>query len=62
MRISREGNLVTLINVFEPNPEQQQALIDAWLRFVESAKEQPRLSITLCTKSSLSLSAEAVIA
>jgi hypothetical protein len=29
MRISRERNLVTLINVFETNPEQQQALIDA---------------------------------
>jgi hypothetical protein len=44
MRISREGNLVTLINVFETKPEQQQALIDAWLRFVESAKEEPGLS------------------
>jgi hypothetical protein len=44
MRISREGNLVTLINVFETNPEQQQALIDAWLRFVESANEEPSLS------------------
>ena len=40
MRISREGNLVTLINVFETKPEQQQALIDAWLRFVESVKEE----------------------
>jgi hypothetical protein len=44
MRISREGNLATLINVFETNPEQQQALINAWLRFVESAKEEPGLS------------------
>lgn len=43
MRISREGHLVTSINVFETNPEQQ-ALIDAWLRFVESAKEEPGLS------------------
>lgn len=41
MRISREGHLVTLINVFETKPEQQQALIDAWLRFVESVKEEP---------------------
>jgi hypothetical protein len=44
MRISREGNLVTLINVFETNPEQQQALIDALLRFVESAIEELGLS------------------
>lgn len=43
MRISREGNLVTLINVFETNPEQQQALIDAWLHFAESVKEEPGL-------------------
>jgi hypothetical protein len=27
MRISREGNLVTLINVFETKPEQQQELL-----------------------------------
>src|SRR5439155_516890 len=44
MRISREGNLVTLINVFETKPEQQQARIDAWLRFVESVKEEQGLS------------------
>jgi len=43
VRISREGHLVTLINVFETKPEQQQALIDAWLRFVESVKEEPGL-------------------
>jgi heme-degrading monooxygenase HmoA len=43
MRISREGQPVTLINVFETKPEQQQALIDAWLRFVESVKEEPGL-------------------
>ena len=41
MRISREGNLVTLINVFETKPEQQQALIDAWLRFVEAVTDEP---------------------
>lgn len=35
MRISREGNLVTLINVFETKPEQQQELINQWIRFVE---------------------------
>ncbi|GHO67849.1 hypothetical protein KSC_067410 [Ktedonobacter sp. SOSP1-52] len=39
MRISREGQLVTLINVFETKPEQQQELIDAWVRFVESVME-----------------------
>ena len=44
MRISREGQLVTLINVFETKPEQQQELIDAWLRFVESVKEEQGLS------------------
>jgi heme-degrading monooxygenase HmoA len=43
MRISREGQLVTLINVFETKPEQQQELIDAWVRFVESVKEEPGL-------------------
>ncbi|HET8841229.1 MAG TPA: antibiotic biosynthesis monooxygenase family protein [Ktedonobacteraceae bacterium] len=43
MYISHEGNLVTLINVFETKPEQQQALIDAWQRFVESIKEEPGL-------------------
>ena len=35
MRISREGNLVTVINVFEVKPEQQQELIEQWIRFVE---------------------------
>jgi quinol monooxygenase YgiN len=41
MRISREGNLITVINVFETKPEQQQELIDQWIRFVESVKEEP---------------------
>jgi len=35
MRISREGQLVTVINVFETKPEQQQELIEQWIRFVE---------------------------
>ena len=39
MLVSREGNLLTLINVFETRPEQQQALIDHWIRFVDSVKE-----------------------
>ena len=41
MRISREGNLVTLINVFETKPEQQQELINQWIRFVEEVKGEP---------------------
>src|SRR5438445_10089037 len=41
MRVSREGNLVTLINVFETKPEQQQALIDQWMRLAEEVKEEP---------------------
>ncbi len=35
MFVSQEGNLVTVINVFEAKPEQQQELIDGWIRFVE---------------------------
>ena len=27
MRISKEGDLITLINVFDTTPEQQQALV-----------------------------------
>ena len=41
MLISRENNLVTLINVFETTPEQQQALIDQWVRFTEVARTEP---------------------
>ena len=41
MRISREGNLVTVINVFETKPEQQQELIDQWIRFVEEVAGEP---------------------
>ncbi len=37
MLVSQEGNLVTLINVFETKPEQQPALIDQWIRFTEEA-------------------------
>ncbi len=43
MLVSREGNLVTLINVFETKPEQQQALIDQWIRFTESVKDEPSM-------------------
>jgi len=41
MRITKEGNLVTFINVFETRPEQQQVFIDHWIRFVEAAKGEP---------------------
>jgi quinol monooxygenase YgiN len=41
MLVSQEGNLVTLINVFDTKPEQQQALIDQWIRFTEEVKDEP---------------------
>jgi heme-degrading monooxygenase HmoA len=43
MLVSRGGDLVTLINVFETTPEQQQALIDNWIQFVEAIKGAPGL-------------------
>jgi quinol monooxygenase YgiN len=41
MLITKESNLVTLINVFETRLEQQQALIDNWIRFVDAVKGEP---------------------
>jgi len=41
MRISKDGTLITLINVFETTPEQQQALIDQWVRFTEKVRSEP---------------------
>jgi len=41
MRVTREGHLVTVINVFETKPEQQQELIDAWICFVEEVRGEP---------------------
>jgi heme-degrading monooxygenase HmoA len=41
MLVSQQGKLVTLINVFETKPEQQQVLIDQWIRFVEEVKDEP---------------------
>ena len=41
MLISQDGTVVTLINVFETTPKQQQALIDQWIRFTEEIKEEP---------------------
>jgi heme-degrading monooxygenase HmoA len=43
MRVSRESHLVTLINVFETTLEQQQALIDHWIHFVEAVKGETGL-------------------
>lgn len=41
MHISRENKQVTLINVFETRPEQQQELIDQWTRFAEAVQGEP---------------------
>jgi quinol monooxygenase YgiN len=41
MLISREGDLLTLINVFDTTPDQQQALIDQWIRFTDEVKKEP---------------------
>ncbi|MBV9231444.1 MAG: antibiotic biosynthesis monooxygenase, partial [Chloroflexi bacterium] len=43
MHVSREGNLVTLINVFETTPEQQPGLLDELSRFANSVKGEPGL-------------------
>ena len=43
MRVSREGHLITLINVFETKPEQQQVLLDQLSRFADSVKDEPGL-------------------
>ena len=43
MLVSREGHLITLINVFETKPEQQQALLDELSRFADSVKGEPGL-------------------
>jgi heme-degrading monooxygenase HmoA len=41
MRISKEHELITLINVFDTTPEQQQVLIDQWVRFTEEVRNEP---------------------
>jgi quinol monooxygenase YgiN len=51
MQVSREGALVTLINVFETEPGQQQALIESWIRFVETVKDEPGLIATALHRS-----------
>jgi len=40
MLISQEGNLLTLINVFDTKPEQQQGLLEQWIRFTEEVKQE----------------------
>ena len=52
MLISREGHLVTLINVFETRPKPQQELIDHWMRFVDSVKGAPGMIGTSLHRSS----------
>jgi quinol monooxygenase YgiN len=41
MLVSKEGNLVTLINVFETTPKPQQALLDQWTRTTSERKDEP---------------------
>ena len=41
MLISQAGDRVTLINAFDTTPEQQQALVDQWIRFSEAVKDEP---------------------
>jgi heme-degrading monooxygenase HmoA len=41
MLISQAGDRVTLINAFDTTPEQQQALVDQWIRFTEAVKDEP---------------------
>jgi hypothetical protein len=40
------------INVFETKPEQQQALIDQWIRFTESVKDEPGMGFETYLSSS----------
>ena len=42
MLITKQGNLLTVINVFETTLKPQQKLIDAWIRFAEEeVKREP---------------------
>jgi len=41
MHISKDGDFITLINVFDTTPEQQQALIDQWVHFTEEVRNEP---------------------
>jgi hypothetical protein len=46
MVIPQENQPVTRINVFETRPEQQQALIESGIRFVNSVKGEPGMIAT----------------
>jgi hypothetical protein len=41
MHITKENELITLMNVFDTIPEQQQALVDQWVRFTEEVRHEP---------------------
>jgi len=51
MHISREGQQVTIINVFETRPEHQQELIEQWTDFADSVKGEPGMIGTSLHKS-----------
>ena len=55
MLISQGRDLVTLINVFDTTPAQQQALVDQWIRFTEEVKDEPASSGQRCTKARTAL-------
>src|SRR5207245_9984148 len=39
--IRKESNMMNILKVFATTPEQQQKLIDVWIRFTEEVKEEP---------------------
>lgn len=41
MLISKENNVVTLINLFDVEPDQQQELIKTWLEVSEGVENEP---------------------
>ena len=51
MLISKGSDLVTLINVFETTPQQQQALIDQWILFTQEVRKEPGYVATALHKS-----------
>jgi heme-degrading monooxygenase HmoA len=51
MQITKESTLVTFINVFETTPEQQQEVIDSWLRANQAMQDVPGLIAAALHKS-----------
>jgi quinol monooxygenase YgiN len=51
MQIIKESTYVTLINVFETTPEQQQQVVDSWLRAVELSQNDPGIIAAALHKS-----------